>query len=80
MYRLTLSIFRMLLASLVVGLVLSHFGITAEQLFSEIGVSSEGMLEMLRKALRWAAPHIALGVVVILPVWLAFLLFRPPRT
>lgn len=80
MYRLTLSIFRILLASLVVGLVLSHFDITAEQVFSEVGMSSENITEMVRRILRWAVPHIALGVLVILPVWLAFYLFRPPRT
>ncbi|PLX39783.1 MAG: hypothetical protein C0605_07005 [Hyphomicrobiales bacterium] len=80
MYRMTLSIFRILVASLLMGLILSHFGITAEKLFSEIGISSEGALEMIRRTLRWAAPHIALGVLVILPVWLAFYLFRPPRS
>ncbi len=80
MYRLTISITRILLASLIVGLVLSHFDITAEQVFSEIGMSSEGAIEMVRRMLRWAVPHIALGVLVILPVWLAFFLFRPPRT
>lgn len=80
MYRLTLSIFRILLASLLMGLILSHFNITAEQVFTEVGMSSDGAIEMVRLALRWAAPHIALGVLVIVPVWLAFYLFRPPRS
>ncbi len=79
MYRLTLLLLRILIASLFVGVALSYFNVTPEQIFSNFGLDSQNVKDGLRRALVWAVPHIALGAVVILPVWIIFYLFRPSR-
>jgi hypothetical protein len=79
MYKLTLVLLRILVASLFAGVALSYFNITPEQIFSDIGVNSQSIKDVLRRLLVWAMPHIALGAVVILPVWLIIYLFKPSR-
>ena len=66
-------------ASLIVGTILSHFGITADLLLREAGVTPERIADIGRRAWDWAAPNVLLGAMVIVPVWFAILLFRPPR-
>ncbi len=65
-------------ASLIVGTILAHFGITAEQLIKEFGLSYERVEDMARRGLSWAAPNLLVGAMVILPVWFVLYLFRPP--
>jgi len=79
MYRLTLVLLRVLIASLIAGVALSYFNITAEQIFSDFGVNPQSVKDVLKRLLVWAVPHIALGAVVILPVWIIVYLFRPSR-
>ena len=66
------------LASLVVGTILAHFGITAEQLMKEVGLSMTRVEELAREGVAWALPNIILGALVIVPVWFLIFLFRPP--
>ena len=75
-------LFRMLVkvavASLIVGTILAHFGITAEHLMREFGLSFERIVELARRGVTWALPNLLLGSLVILPVWFLLYLFRPP--
>jgi hypothetical protein len=68
------------IASLIVGTILAHFGITAEQLIKEFGFSFERIEEMARRGVAWALPNLLLGAMVIVPVWFLLYLFRPPRS
>ena len=63
---------------MIVGSVLAHFGITAEHLMREFGLSLERIEELARRGIAWAAPNLLLGSLVILPVWFVVYLFRPP--
>ena len=65
-------------ASLVVGTILGHFGITADQLLRASGLSIENIEEVLRRGLAWALPNVALGALVIVPIWFLVFLLRPP--
>jgi hypothetical protein len=65
-------------ASLIVGTILAHFGITAEQLIKELGLSYERIEDLARRGISWAAPNLLVGAMVILPVWFLIYLFRPP--
>jgi hypothetical protein len=65
-------------ASLIVGSVLAHFGITADVLMKEFGLSFERVEELARRGIAWAAPNLLLGSMIILPVWFVIYLFRPP--
>ncbi len=72
------TLIKVAVASLIVGSVLAHFGITAENLMKETGLSFERIEELARRGIAWAAPNLLLGSLIILPVWFVVYLFRPP--
>ena len=65
-------------ASLVVGTILAHFGITADQLMHEVGLSTDRVEDYARQGFAWAWPNVLLGAMVIVPIWFIVFLFRPP--
>ena len=76
--RLTQTVVKVLIASLIVGTILGHFGITTDELVRASGLSPENLEELGRKGIAWALPNLTLGAVVIVPVWFVLYLFRPP--
>jgi hypothetical protein len=78
-YRITTTVVKIGLASLVLGVVLSSLNVTAEQVLSDLGLTPEQILLWLSEGANWAIPHILLGSFVIVPVWIIIYLFRPPR-
>lgn len=78
--RLFASLIKVAVASLIVGTVLAHFGITADQVLKDMGVTPERLTELTRQAFAWALPNVLLGSLIIVPVWFVAFLFRPPGT
>jgi Family of unknown function (DUF6460) len=76
--RLTRTVVKVLVASLIVGTILGHFGLTVDQLLRATGLSAERIGDLARQGLAWALPNLILGSLVIVPVWFLFYLFRPP--
>ena len=76
--RLLSTLVKVAVASLIVGTILQHFGITAEQILKDFGLTPERMVELMRQGLSWALPNLLLGSLIIVPVWLLVYLFRPP--
>lgn len=72
------TLVKITLASLVLGAILTHFGVTAEQVMRVTGLSAERVQDYARQGLAWAWPNVLLGAVVIVPVWFLIYLFRPP--
>ena len=72
------TLVKVAVASLIVGTILTHFGITPEKLIKEFGLSYERIEELARRGLSWAGPNLLLGAMVILPVWFLLYLVRPP--
>ncbi len=72
------TLVKVAVASLVVGTVLAHFGITAEQLMREFGLSPDRIEDYAQKGIAWAWPNVLVGSMVIVPVWFVIYLFRPP--
>ena len=72
------SLVKIAVASLVVGTILAHFGITAEQLMREFGLSAARLEDYARRGFSWAWPNVLLGAMVIVPIWFLVYLFRPP--
>jgi hypothetical protein len=73
------TLVKVAVASLIVGTILAHFGITVDLLVKETGFSTEHVEELMRRALAWAMPNILLGALVIVPLWFIAFLLRPPR-
>jgi hypothetical protein len=75
---LTRTLVKVIVASLIVGTILAHFGITTNELMKTTGLSSDRVAELARAGFAWAVPNLMLGAVVIVPVWFLLYLFRPP--
>jgi hypothetical protein len=73
------TLVKVTVASLVVGALMAHFGITADEVMTQFGLTQERLMELARQGITWALPNLLLGSVVILPVWFLIYLFRPPR-
>jgi H+/Cl- antiporter ClcA len=76
--RLTYTLVKVAVASLIVGTILAHFGITIDQLVKISGLSPERLQQLARDGWAWALPNLLLGSVVIVPLWFLVYLFRPP--
>jgi uncharacterized membrane protein YdcZ (DUF606 family) len=72
------TLIKVLVASLVAGMILNHFGITPDELIRYTGKTREQLEELARQGLAWALPNVMLGALVIVPVWLLVYLLRPP--
>ena len=72
------TLIKVILASLVIGTILAHFGITADQLMKEVGLSAERVEDLARQGIAWALPNVLLGALVIVPIWFVLFLLRPP--
>jgi hypothetical protein len=78
MLRLTRTVVKVLIASMIVGTILTHFGIGPDQLVKLTGLSPERIEDLARAGVAWALPNLLLGSLVIVPVWFLFYIFRPP--
>lgn len=76
--RFTRTMVKVLVASLIVGTILAHFGLTPDELMRTAGLSTARIEELARAGLAWALPNLLLGSLVIVPVWFLLYLFRPP--
>lgn len=71
--------FKLALASLLAGSLLSLFGITPRAVLDGMGITAEDIQNGLVAAFAWAAPRMLMGALVILPIWLVAYLLMPPR-
>jgi Family of unknown function (DUF6460) len=77
MYSFLRTVVTIAVASLIVGTILAHFGITGHVLLRELRLRPEPVETMLRHAVAWVLPNIVLGAAVIIPVWCVAYLVRP---
>ncbi len=64
--------------SLIVGVMLSAFEITANDLLAAVGMTPESLWQRIQEAAAWAIPNIILGALIVVPVWFVIYLFKPP--
>jgi len=62
------TVFRLALASLVVGLALAALGWTPADLLERVGGLARGLWTVSRDALGWAGSYMLLGAIVVLPL------------
>jgi hypothetical protein len=72
------TLLKVVVASLIVGATLTHFGITTEHILMKAGLTTERIEELARQGLAWALPNLLLGSLIIVPVWFLFYILRPP--
>jgi hypothetical protein len=69
---------KVVFASLVVGTMLAHIGITPDKLMHEKGLSADHVQHYARRGFDRAWPNLLLGAMIIVPVWLLVYILRPP--
>ncbi len=77
-YRFLFTILKFLLISLLIGVALASFNITAVQVLKDFGLTPDQILSYARRGFNWALPHIIMGALITIPIWLVMYLFRPP--
>lgn len=63
-------IIRLVLLSIVVGIVLSALGITPKNLFYHIDVLIRRLYDLGFGAIDWILGYLLLGAMVVVPIWL----------
>lgn len=77
--RLFATFVKILVASLLVGIALSSLSITPQQILKDLGLTPEQLMDYVNRGFNWALPHIILGGLVTVPIWLVMYILRPPR-
>lgn len=70
------TIFKLLIASLVVGFVLSAVGVTPESIIARFGGSLRDAFDMVASLAAGTFEYIVLGALLVVPVWLVVVLLR----
>ncbi len=71
------TILKILIASLLVGMVMHWFDITPRSLIENFGDTVVRMFDKLASFIDWAIDYILVGAVIVVPIWLiVFLLDR----
>jgi hypothetical protein len=70
------TVIRLVVWSLVIGIVLSVTGVSPEALLSGLGDTVERIFAVVVDMARWAVPYVLLGAVVVIPVWLVAFAWR----
>lgn len=73
------TIVKLLIISLLIGMVLSFLGITPENLLTSFGQTVERILHIVVSFGSWAMRYILVGAVVVIPIWLLMVLLRFTR-
>src|SRR5256885_16948345 len=69
-------IFRLILLSILVGVILELVGLDAWNIFESLRLLVWRVWDMGFDALRWLARYLLLGAAIVVPVWLVVQLLR----
>src|SRR5438309_1788479 len=72
-------IFRLLLLSILVGVILEVLGLDPLNVIESLRTLAQRVWDMGFEAVRWLARYLVLGAVIVLPIWLIVRLVRAPR-
>ena len=76
-----LSVFiRLALISVVVGLLLSVFGITPRNFFQTLDGLARYVYDMGFGAIEWVLQYMVLGAMIVIPIWIFARLLRTDRS
>ncbi|MCW9032991.1 MAG: DUF6460 domain-containing protein [Alphaproteobacteria bacterium] len=70
------TIIRLIIMSLVVGIMLKFFNVDPQNLLASIGRLFEKVIEIGAKLVEWGFDYVILGAAVVIPIWLVMFLIR----
>ena len=62
-------IWKLIVASLCVGLLLSFFNIDPVELINDVPETLGKILEVILDVVNWAGKYILLGAIIVIPIW-----------
>ncbi len=68
------TVFKLFIASLLVGLVMHWFGITPRSLVVDFGATMGRLFDTLAGFFGWAVEYVLYGACIVLPIWLIVVL------
>ena len=71
--------FRLILLSILVGVVLAAIGFDPWNILSSIRLSFQRLWDLGFDAINWLWRYFLLGAVIVIPVWLLLRMFGAPR-
>ncbi len=80
MFNFLLGLAKIVAVSLITGVALSAFDVSAADILASIGLTPQRAYELMQRGTDWAVPNIMLGSLIIVPVWLVVQIVRPPRS
>ena len=72
-------IIRLVILSVVVGIILSALGITADNMFYRLSLLTRRIYDMGWGAAEWGLGYFVIGAVIVIPIWLISRLFGGSR-
>jgi hypothetical protein len=72
-------IFRLVLLSILVGVILEVLGLEPWNIFESLQRLVRRVWDMGFDAVRWLGRYLLLGAIVVLPIWLVLRIMRAPR-
>ena len=72
-------IFRLLLLSILVGVILEVLGLDPLNVIESLRTLARRVWDMGFEAVRWLVRYLVLGAAIVLPIWLIVRLVRAPR-
>jgi len=73
------TLIRLVLLSIVVGIIFSALGITPFNLLERLNHLIRNIMELSADTLRWAMGYFLLGAVIVFPIWFLWRLFGRRR-
>ena len=73
------TIVKLAIVSLLVRVGLALFGITPRALLENLGSTVVEIYDIVLSFARWSLKYVAIGAVVVVPIWLVFFLIRVAR-
>jgi len=74
------TLIRLVLLSVVVGVIFSALGITPVNLIERLEILIRNVMNMGVDAFYWAFKYFVLGAVIVFPIWFLVRLFRKRDT
>jgi len=68
------TLIKLVILSLVVGMMLKFFNVDPENLLSSLARLFERIIEMGASVVEWGFDYIILGAAVVIPIWLILFL------
>ena len=65
-------IWKLIIASLCVGLLLSFFNIDPVELINNVPETLGRILEVILDIINWAGKYILLGAIIVIPIYIIF--------